>query len=238
MQTLVDGIHHFQQHVFPSKLRLFQHLVKGQQPIALLIICSDSRINPNLITHTEPGELFIVRNVGNMVPPHGVSNNGEAAAIEYSVVELKVQDIIVCGHTHCGAMQGMLNPKSRGTAPRAQVAASRTGHDPYHARELSPSARFCLAGRHGPGERTCTAATPGDLPGRGLVARGDLHLHGWMYKIETGEVFHYDHRAKQFVLIEHARQPVDESRNLLDPRAGYGVNAIELFFAPVNHPST
>ena len=77
MQTLVEGIHHFQQHVFPSKLRLFKRLAKGQQPIALLIICSDSRINPNLITHTEPGELFIVRNVGNMVPSHGVSSNGE-----------------------------------------------------------------------------------------------------------------------------------------------------------------
>jgi len=216
MQTLVEGIHHFQQHVFPSKLRLFKRLAKGQQPIALLIICSDSRINPNLITHTEPGELFIVRNVGNMVPPHGVSNNGEAAAIEYSVVELNVQDIIVCGHTHCGAMQGMLNPKSLRGLPlvrkwlRHGLATTHIMRENY--RHLRGSALLAATAQENVLVQLQHLETYPVVAAR--LARGDLHLHGWMYKIETGEVFHYDPRAKQFVLIEHACQPPDESRSL------------------------
>ena len=218
MQTLVDGIHHFQQHVFPSKLRLFQRLVKGQQPIALLIICSDSRINPNLITHTEPGELFIVRNVGNMVPPHGVSNNGEAAAIEYSVVELNVQDIIVCGHTHCGAMQGMLNPKSLRGLPlvrkwlRHGLATTQIMRENY--RHLRGSALLAATAQENVLVQLQHLETYPVVAAR--LARGDLHLHGWMYKIETGEVFHYDPRAKQFVLIEHACQPAPTSRDSLN----------------------
>ena len=92
MQKLVQGIHHFQSTLF--------------------ITCSDSRINPNLITHTEPGDLFILRNAGNIIPPHGAANGGEGATIEFAVAGLGVQDIIVCGHSHCGAMKGLLHPES------------------------------------------------------------------------------------------------------------------------------
>jgi carbonic anhydrase len=117
MQKLVDGVHRFQQDVFSSHERFFQRLVDGQKPLALFITCSDSRIDPNMITQTEPGELFILRNAGNIVPTYSNSCSGEAATIEYAVAVLNVQDVIVCGHSHCGAMGALLEPEQVADLP-------------------------------------------------------------------------------------------------------------------------
>src|SRR5688572_22576048 len=111
MQKLIEGLHHFQSQIFSSQRELFERLARGQTPDALFITCSDSRINPNLITQTEPGDLFIIRNAGNIIPPHGAANGGEGATIEYAVAALGVKDIIVCGHSHCGAMKALLEPE-------------------------------------------------------------------------------------------------------------------------------
>ena len=111
MQKLVQGIHHFQDNLFSPQRELFERLAQGQQPDALFITCSDSRINPNLITHTQPGELFILRNAGNIVPAHGTAVGGEEATIEFAVVGLGIKDIIVCGHSHCGAINALLAPE-------------------------------------------------------------------------------------------------------------------------------
>ena len=129
MQKLVQGIHHFQRNIFSSQRELFERLAVGQNPDALFITCSDSRINPNLITQTEPGELFIVRNAGNIVPPYGASEGGEAAAIEFAVVGLGVKDIIICGHSQCGAMKGLLDPKSLDGLPADDGMAQACGID-------------------------------------------------------------------------------------------------------------
>ena len=110
MQKLIEGIHHFQQTIFDTEKRLFERLAQGQQPLALFLTCSDSRIDPSLLTQTKPGELFILRNAGNIVPPFGAVSGGEAATIEYAVAVLKVKDIIICGHSLCGAMDGLLHP--------------------------------------------------------------------------------------------------------------------------------
>src|SRR5579859_6664390 len=117
MQKLVQGIHHFQNQVFSSNKDLFEHLTNGQHPDALFITCSDSRINPNLITNTEPGDLFILRNAGNLVPPHRPYTGGEAATVEFAVAALGVEDIIVCGHSHCGAIKGLLHPEKLAEMP-------------------------------------------------------------------------------------------------------------------------
>src|SRR4029078_4622045 len=101
-----------QSNIFSSHRELFARLAEKQNPVALFITCSDSRINPNLITQTEPGELFILRNAGNIIPPHGASNGGEGATVEFAVAGLGIQDIIVCGHSHCGAMKGLLHPEN------------------------------------------------------------------------------------------------------------------------------
>ena len=112
MQKLIQGIHQFQNHIVSTRIAEFKKLAQGQTPQALFIACSDSRINPNLLTQTEPGDLFILRNAGNIVPPHGAAQGGEGATIEYAVAALNIQDIIVCGHSLCGAMQGLLQPES------------------------------------------------------------------------------------------------------------------------------
>jgi carbonic anhydrase len=112
MQKLVKGIHRFQTEVFSSNRRLFQDLVDGQHPPALFITCSDSRIDPNLLTQTEPGDLLVLRNAGNIVPVYGTVEGGESATIEYAVNVLEVQAIVICGHSHCGAMSGLLDPSS------------------------------------------------------------------------------------------------------------------------------
>src|SRR3954469_15250236 len=117
MQKLVKGIHSFQSGFFASHRALFEQLATaGQQPETLFITCSDSRVVPNLITDAAPGELFIVRNVGNVVPSVDLPG-GTAAAIQYAVEVLNVENIIICGHTQCGAMNAILNPKTMENLP-------------------------------------------------------------------------------------------------------------------------
>ena len=135
MQKLVQGIHQFQDDIFSSQRELFERLADGQNPEALFITCSDSRINPNLLTQTDPGELFILRNAGNIIPPYGAAGGGEAATIEYAVSVLGVQDIIVCGHSHCGAMNG--------------AAATRKPDGPAGGRCLAGACRGDAADREG-----------------------------------------------------------------------------------------
>lgn len=201
MQKLVQGIHQFRTNIFSSQRELFERLARGQSPDALFITCSDSRINPNLITQTEPGELFIVRNAGNIVPPHGPLNSGEEAAIEFAVVGLGIKDIIVCGHSHCGAMKGLLQPENLREMPAMGAwlshaeATRRIMRDRYT--HLTDNALVTATAQENvlvqlENLRTHPAVAVG-------LARGDLKLHGWMYKIETGEVFAYDPESAQFI---------------------------------------
>ena len=115
---LIKGVDKFRRKVFGAQEQLFRELGKGQSPLALFITCSDSRINPNLLTQTDPGELFILRNAGNLLPPASAGSFGEEATIEYAVVQLKIRDIIVCGHSQCGAIHGLLAPAALGQLPR------------------------------------------------------------------------------------------------------------------------
>jgi carbonic anhydrase len=113
----VEGIHQFQANVFRPQREWFERLAAGQCPQARFVTCSDSRVNPNLITQTDPGDLFIVRNAGNIVPPHHPLPGGEEATIEFALTELGIRDVIVCGHTRCGAMSGLLSPDRLGEMP-------------------------------------------------------------------------------------------------------------------------
>ncbi len=117
MTRIIQGVVDFQKKVFGPMQELFEDLKGGQQPLALFITCSDSRINPNLLTQTNPGELFVLRNAGNIIPPPGSTTGGEAATIQYAVERLNVRDIILCGHSQCGAMQGLLAPEAVADLP-------------------------------------------------------------------------------------------------------------------------
>jgi carbonic anhydrase len=205
MQKLVEGIHQFQNDIFSAQQQLFEDLVEGQSPLALFITCSDSRINPNLLTQTDPGELFILRNAGNIVPPYGAVEGGEAATIEYAVSVLGVKDIVICGHSHCGAMGGLLNQAQLSKLPavRTWLSHAEATHriiEENYSHLTDPAARLTATVEenvlvqleHLRTHPTVAAA----------LSRRSLSLHGWVYKFETGQVFGYNPRSGQFNPLE------------------------------------
>lgn len=211
MQRLIQGIHQFQQDGFRPLQNLFSELAKGQAPETLFITCSDSRIDPNMLTRSKPGDLFILRNAGNIVPPHG-AGGGEAATIEFAVAGLGVKDVIICGHSHCGAMNGLLHPDQLADLP-ATAAWLR------HAETTGRIIRENYG--HLDGARLLTATIEENvlvqlehlrtLPAvASRLVRGDLKLHGWVYKIETGEVFAFEPQSGQFVPLAEYRFPAEE----------------------------
>ena len=121
LQHIVDGFLHFHHEIFPQQEELFKKLATAQRPRAMFIACADSRIVPELITHSAPGDLFVTRNDGNVVPPYGQMNGGVSTAIEYAVLALGVHHIIICGHSDCGAMRAVLNPQSREKMPTVKA---------------------------------------------------------------------------------------------------------------------
>jgi carbonic anhydrase len=127
LRQIVDGFLRFHHDVFPQQEELFKKLATAQAPKAMFITCADSRIVPELITQSSPGDLFVTRNVGNVVPPYGQMNGGVSTAIEYAVLALGVQHIIICGHSDCGAMRAVLNPDSLEKMPTVK-AWLRHGH--------------------------------------------------------------------------------------------------------------
>jgi carbonic anhydrase len=218
VQKLEAGIHQFQANYFAHNRRLFEQLAEGQRPETLFITCSDSRVVPTLITNAAPGELFIVRNVGNIVPAvqHGVIG-GVSAAIEYAVEVLNVGHVIVCGHTHCGAIDAILHPE-------------RVAHLPFVSRWLSESSLIpkLIEQRytHLDAEARMTAAVQENvlvqlenLRSFEFLARrldaGRLMMSGWVYKIATGEVFDYDPVSEQFMQLGTS----EEHRPVLSSRA-------------------
>lgn len=206
MQKLAQGIHRFRAEVFAKNKRLFERLAKdGQRPETLFITCSDSRVIPELITSAGPGELFIVRNVGNIVPSveRGMMG-GVAAAIQYAVEVLKVENVIVCGHTGCGAMEAIVYP-------------DRVQHLAFVSRWLREASTIpeLLANRyaHLAAEQKLVAAVEENvlvqlenLRTYDFIARrlddGALSMAGWVFKIATGQVFDYDPASEQFLLLD------------------------------------
>jgi len=216
MQKLVDGIHHFQENTVSTDREFFARLAEGQSPETLFITCSDSRIDPNLLTNTRPGELFVLRNAGNIVPPAGAANGGEGATIEYAVAALGVKNIIVCGHSHCGAMKGLLDldglaelPAVRGWLGHAEstrrVVRENYGHLEGPSLVAATVQENVLAQLENLRTHPAVAAR---------VARGALNLYGWVYRIETGEVFSYDQGAGQFVPLASPPAAAPAARRL------------------------
>ncbi|HEV7280028.1 MAG TPA: carbonic anhydrase [Pirellulaceae bacterium] len=217
MQKLVQGLHQFEKDIFNHRRPFFEKLAEGQKPLALFITCSDSRINPNLLTQTEPGELFILRNAGNIIPPYGAQGGGEAATIEYAISVLGVQDVIVCGHSCCGAMAGLLNPESVASLPAVKswlsyadstkrIVDENYQHITEHAAKLTLTIEEnVLVQIENLKTHPCIAAALG---------RKTLKVHAWVYKIETGKVFAFDPELEQFAAINGEALPVVDSRAL------------------------
>lgn len=203
MEKLIRGIHKFQSAVYRDREELFRRLASGQSPQALFITCSDSRVVPDLICQTDPGDLFILRNAGNLVAPYHPSAGGsaEAATIEYAVKGLGVKDIVVCGHTKCGAMQAALNPDATAAMPsvRQWLSHADASREIVHAQyaHLEGEARWKVMTQENVLVQIDNLRTHPAVAA-GLVS-GELRVHAWVYKIETGEVFTYDPGVGQYV---------------------------------------
>jgi carbonic anhydrase len=190
VNELLRGVSHFQRHVHPQHQDLFEKLALGQRPEALFITCADSRIDPILITQTKPGELFICRVIGNIVPPYPDAVGGVSATIEYAVGVLEVPAVIVCGHTDCGVMKGALNPDALVAYPNVTAwlrYAEVSSQDLLALTEHNVVAQLKNLRTH-----PTVAARLGD---------GSLTLHGWVYHIGEGTVTAYDPENGCFKVI-------------------------------------
>jgi len=203
MKKVISGILRFQQKAFEERKDLFAELANGQSPEVLFITCADSRIDPNLVTQTEPGELFVCRNAGNIVPPHAKAAGGMTASIEFGVAVLGCKHIVVCGHTDCGAMKGALNPGALDELPHVQdwldharaaveVVKAQNGHAGHDELNAVTRQNVLLQLQH---LRTHPVVAS-------RISSGEISLHGWVYDIETGGVNCYDDTRDAFVPLQ------------------------------------
>jgi carbonic anhydrase len=213
MQKLIEGLHRFQSEVFSTQRELFTRLSQGQSPEVMFITCSDSRINPGLITQTRPGEMFVMRNAGNIVPSYGHGTQGEDATIEFALVHLRVKHVIVCGHSRCGAMQGLLKPEALEALPAMKVwlkhaeVTRRLIQENYQ--HLRDDALLTATAEENVLVQLENLRTHPAVQQR--LADRDLTLHGWVYKLETGQMFNYDPNVGQFLpLVPQREQPPRE----------------------------
>ncbi|WP_084397936.1 carbonic anhydrase [Henriciella aquimarina] len=204
MPKFAAGVLKFQDTIYPEKQDLFEKLSQGQSPEALFITCSDSRIELAMITQTEPGELFICRNAGNIVPPHTEQTGAMTASIEYAVAVLQVPHIVVCGHSGCGAMKGAMNPEGLETLPHVAkwLGYSQAAVDIVD--ELAPDGtaeeRMKLLIEQNVLLQLQHLRTHPSVARR--IARGDVDLHGWVYDIKTGGVDAYDEARQEFIHVD------------------------------------
>ena len=217
MERILEGVGRFQREVFPQHRDLFRKLANRQSPEVLFITCADSRIVPDLITQSKPGDLFICRNAGNMVPPYGEVHGGVSATIEYSVDVLGVRHIIVCGHTDCGAMKGVLYPDKVAHLPAVRTWLNH-----------GEVARRVVEARYGdlPEDQKLAALIESNVVAQishlqthpsvaARIARHELSLHGWVYDIGDGQVTVWDPSKLVFVPVQEYRVNTAEPQPLL-----------------------
>ncbi|WP_199063741.1 carbonic anhydrase [Serratia sp. ASV30] len=200
MQEVIDGFLKFQREAFVERTELFKRLATSQSPRTLFISCSDSRLVPELITQREPGDLFVIRNAGNIVPSFGPEPGGVSASVEYAVAALGVEDIVICGHSDCGAMTAIATCKCLDHMPtvanwlRYADAAKAVNQANEHASEHD---------RINSMVRENVIAQLTNLKTHPSVAlaldRGNLRLHGWVYDIATGCIDALDGNTRRFV---------------------------------------
>lgn len=202
MDHVISGVAKFQKEVFPKNKATFQKLANGQNPEVLFITCADSRIDPNLVTQTGPGELFICRNAGNIVPPHSTHTGGMTASIEFAVAALGVSHIIVCGHSDCGAMKGALAPEKLDALPHVK---EWLGHCRCATEVVKEKVGDLTAEHLGDVTKENVMQQLQHLRTHPAVAAkiatGQVQLHGWLYDIESGDVLCHDSESGEFKLL-------------------------------------
>ncbi|MEM9274144.1 MAG: carbonic anhydrase [Cyanobacteria bacterium P01_F01_bin.143] len=202
MKKLIRGLDEFRRTYVHDHQELLEQLSHGQKPRVLFITCSDSRVAPNLITNTDVGELFVIRNAGNIVPPFGAANGGEGGTIEYAITALDINQVIICGHSHCGAMKGLLKlNKLQADMPLV-----------YDWLKHAESTRRLVLDNypHQSGEELIETLVAENVliqienlktypMVRAKIHQGKLQIYGWIYEIETGEVLAYDAKTHTYL---------------------------------------
>jgi carbonic anhydrase len=204
MQDLLRGIKRFRRTAYPQLRSTFEQLESGQSPPTLFITCSDSRIDPHLITQTLPGQLFILRNAGNLVPEYRAGDEGSAGTIEYAAAVLGVKHIVICGHSNCGAMHAILHPESLDGLPavhrwlRLAESTRRAARDAARTLEGEELSRYLITrnvllqldniAHHPSVER--------------LLRAGEVELHGWVFDIGTASFSVWDPPADEFLSLD------------------------------------
>ncbi|MGE0408220.1 MAG: carbonic anhydrase [Amphiplicatus sp.] len=201
VDKIAAGVAKFQKEAFPQRKDFFEKLAEGQAPEALFITCSDSRIDPNLITQMEPGALFICRNAGNIVPPYTNHTGAMTASIEFAVGVLNVPRIIVCGHSGCGAMRGALAPDKLGDFPHVlewlNYARAATLVIKERGGRLSAAAKLDAIVRENVILQIAHLKTHPFVAAR--LAGGRLDIQGWVYDLASGGVLAFEEKSGDFL---------------------------------------
>ncbi|MCE0799138.1 carbonic anhydrase [Buttiauxella sp. S04-F03] len=202
MKDVIDGFLRFQKEAFPQRSKLFKKLASNQNPKTLFISCSDSRLVPELVTQREPGELFVIRNAGNIVPPFGPEPGGVSASVEYAVMALGVRDIVVCGHSDCGAMTAVANCQCLDHMPAvahwlryadaAKAINEAEDHNSTQSRVDGMVHQNVIAQLGNLRTHPCVALA---------LAKGNITLHGWVYDIESGCIEAFDSKCGKFISL-------------------------------------
>ncbi len=205
MEKLIAGIHRFRKRYRAEHWKLFERLAAhGQQPEALFITCCDSRVDPVVIVHGDPGDLFIVKNMGNFVPPYSedpLDGTGVAAAVEYAVEHLHVRDIVVCGHSDCGAIKALYKERAHYAGTPHISAWLKHGERtldvvernyPHHTREE----QLMITSEENVLVQTENLRTYPVV--RTASSEGRLHVHSWFFEIGEGMVYSYHPEREQF----------------------------------------
>lgn len=204
MHRLIEGYKQFRSQTSPERRELFEQLAAGQKPHTLFITCADSRVVPEFLTNSGPGEVFVCRNVGNIVPPYAQFTGGVSAAIEYAVSALKVDDIVICGHSDCGAMKALAASDEHPSMP----AVSAWLRHAHLAKRVVEHNYNCDCGTTHLGaltEENVVAQIDHLRTHPSVAARlaaGNLRLHGWVYDIETGGVRAYSADERRFLPLD------------------------------------
>lgn len=206
MNNLLPGLRKYSEEVFPTQKPLFDNLSQGQKPHTLMITCSDSRIDPNLVTQTQPGELFVVRNAGNIIPPFGSSKGGEEAAIEFAIDGLKVNNIVICGHSHCGAMSALMGKVNLDGLPSVR---EWLGHAQSTKRRMTRSGNEAALNEVVEENVLVQADNLKTHPSVSVALREHrVRIFGWVYHFENGAITIYDPRSRKYTVSSEVKTDI------------------------------
>jgi carbonic anhydrase len=210
MNEIISRVFSFQSKVFPNQAALYGKLATdGQSPKALMISCADSRIVPEHIMQADPGDLFVCRNAGNIVPPFATQNGGVSSTVEYAVMVLGVTDIIVCGHSDCGAMKALATNADLTAMPnvaawlRHSHAAQKVCCENYPTNLTDAEKLRNMALENVVAQISHLRTHPSVASG---IARGEIALHGWYVDIHAGEILGLDGETGRFMALREGEE--------------------------------